>query len=360
MNSVTSPVERGLTKTPTGDKEERRADGLETEDEEDEDEEEEEEEEDDAPPARDPAKDAFEEILTLVRNRQLEWSSKPKAERKQSDNPQINRQEFIPKYRHHLAAQIDKKKSILHVLAYEAKPNMSLRSLVKYLVKYYPKLMLVKDQSNKTPLYVAITERKPKLVTWMAEGCQNIEEVLRNECDRDDDFCLHAAIRSKLPPDVIINLITKAAEATLEAEDREGCTPLHLAVAYDKCTDSQFEVVKALIDKCDAALDKLTKPPDSYSVYQYHDYTRVKAQSDAKRATAARHEGEPRLADDPNIKQTKGLRELKAEAPPKKSKDSPKDNAQGTKDEREPKSREDAGMHDPRFKIIFLALSLSQ
>jgi hypothetical protein len=71
----------------------------------------------------------------------------------------------------------------------------------------------------------------------------------------------------------------EATEDTLCARDNRGCTPLHLAVEYERCTtDSQFDIVKALIENGDSALEKFTTVPNHYSAYQYHEYTRGKAQ----------------------------------------------------------------------------------
>jgi hypothetical protein len=125
--------------------------------------------------------------LAQVKNKNNQLKLGNKDERKQ----------FFQKYDQFLKSQTDDKKTLLHLLAYEATPNASLRSLVKQLVKKYPMLMLVMDESEKTPLYIAINKKNAKLVNWMCENCLRIKEVLQEKCDRSEN-CLHAAIRFKL------------------------------------------------------------------------------------------------------------------------------------------------------------------
>ncbi|RAH68475.1 uncharacterized protein BO66DRAFT_126039 [Aspergillus aculeatinus CBS 121060] len=63
----------------------------------------------------------------------------------------------------------------------------------------------------------------------------------------------------------------------LMALDDKGNTPLHLAVAYERCTDAGLSVVKALIDFCDKALDAQTSTTNRLSPYRYHLFTRAEA-----------------------------------------------------------------------------------
>lgn len=62
---------------------------------------------------------------------------------------------------------------------------------------------------------------------------------------------------------LVLFLVEKANHATLVAQDAEGNTPLHLAVAFEPCTHSQLDIVRALVRQCDEAMDVLTKAPQS-------------------------------------------------------------------------------------------------
>jgi ankyrin repeat protein len=243
-----------------------------------------------------PVKEAFEEILAKVKNDELQWA-KGKGDLAQ----------FKEKYGIYFNDKVDKNQTLLHVLAYEAKPpNNSLKRLVQYLIKNHPTLMLVQDTDEKTPLYVAICEKKSTLVRWMIDKYPEIAAVFEKECNRSD-YCLHAAIRNRLPSNVTVELVKKATKKALIAEDVKGYTPLHLAVEYGRCTDSQYNIVKALIEQGDSALDKVTKAPDCYSPYRWHMHTRERAerQQNNARKVNVRVTAEAKTIGEPNLKQSK-------------------------------------------------------
>jgi ankyrin repeat protein len=148
--------------------------------------------------------------------------------------------------------------------------------LVKLLVELHPELLGEIDSNERTPLYLAIEKKRSKLVRSMCDTHPNIDAVLNIPCIHSEN-CLHVAIRKNISPKLAIFLIKHASEATLRAKDYRGITPLHLAVAYERCTDGQLEIVKALIERSDKAMDERTNAPDSFSPYRYHEYTRAKA-----------------------------------------------------------------------------------
>jgi hypothetical protein len=123
------------------------------------------EEDEESSSAHDPAKMAFEKIVKEVNEDGLKWENK--AERKR----------FLDNYKQHLETKTKDKKTLLHMLAHEGitnkgTANNSLKLLVKYLIKKYPDLMLATDESGETPLYIAISKKKSRLVGWMYENCQ--------------------------------------------------------------------------------------------------------------------------------------------------------------------------------------------
>ena len=178
--------------------------------------------------------------------------------------------------------------TLLHMIVEEAKDKVFdiYQPLVQLLLKRHPQLLGEKDSNEKTPLYIAISKKRDKLVRFMCEAHPDIDTVLSIACYHSEN-CLHVAIRRNVFPKLAIFLIQKAGERTLCAKDDKGNTPLNLAVDYDRCTDAQLEVVEALILRCDKAMDERTNAPNFFSPYRYHEYTRAearKAEAESKKA----------------------------------------------------------------------------
>jgi hypothetical protein len=173
--------------------------------------------------------------------------------------------------------------TILHLLVEDARDKVfdKYQPLVKLLIDRYPHILKKKDSSDKTALYSAIAKKRDKLVRFMCDTYRNIDVILRIACYRSEN-CLHLAIRKSLAPDLAVFLINHAGEEALYAQDDKGNTPLHLAVAYDRCTTAQLEVVESLIKRCDKAMDKRTKEPNCFSPYRWHEHTRAEAKRTAE------------------------------------------------------------------------------
>jgi hypothetical protein len=178
--------------------------------------------------------------------------------------------------------------TLLHLLVEDAKDKVfdKYQPLIKLLIERYPNLLEEKDSSDKTPLYIAISKKRHKLVRFVCDTHPKIHAILSIPCYRSEN-CLHLAIR-RVTPDLAVFLIEHADEAALCAQDDKGNTPLHLAVAYERCTDAQLRIVKALIRRCDKAIDKRTKEPNHFSPYLFHEHTRaeakIAAEAEAKKA----------------------------------------------------------------------------
>ena len=357
MNVVTSPIERqhDLVRRPTANKPPRTVDGEESDDEEEEDDKEEDEEDVPKEDQLDPTKKAFDEILEQIKTKELKLGKKEE------------RHIFFQKYDQYFKNVTAENKNLLHVLAYhEGITNFSLKTFITRLSKRYSKLyselLVAKDDTGGeyNPLYAAVFRKNAKLVSWMCENKENspdikgaIEKALGMECRERNDNCMHLAVR-KLPPEVTIDLIKKTTEKTLRAQDSKGFTPLHYAVEYERCTDSQLNIVKALIQHGNSALDRLANKPDCYSVYRYHESTRqnylIKTQKEqhphAKRPTKNPRDrnqamvprqksqaviDEMRPSDSSNVKP-------RADLPQKKQKEKQKDKSQTMKVEIEPRN----------------------
>jgi hypothetical protein len=168
--------------------------------------------------------------------------------------------------------------TLLHLIAKDIKSTVAERylPLVNFLIDHGPDLLESRDGDEKTPLYIAVSTRRIRLIRAMCSRHRNINTALKIPCSRTEN-CIHAAIRQNLPPKITTFLIENAEADTLCAQDHEGKTPLHLAVEFERCISTQPQVVEALMKKCDLAMDKRTSYPKGYSPYRYHVYSRNEA-----------------------------------------------------------------------------------
>lgn len=174
--------------------------------------------------------------------------------------------------------------TLLHYLVEGARDKRFSRyePLVEYLVRRYPALLAKKDHSERTVLSWAIQKKRTSLVRCICANHPQINQVIAVQGLHARN-CLHVAIHEEAAPALILELISTANIEALMALDDKGNTPLHLAVAYERCTDAGLSVVKALIDRCDKALDAQTSTTNRLSPYRYHLFTRAEAEAKASR-----------------------------------------------------------------------------
>jgi hypothetical protein len=106
-------------------------------------------------------------------------------------------------------------------------------------------------------------------------------------------------------------LVDAANEKTLSAKDKQGNTPLHLAVAYKMCREGQLEVVELIAQKSDGAV-RATRNGDfnvaGQSPYLYHCVTRQKElEKEAAREQKDREgvDGKRRVGDEKDVSSRK-------------------------------------------------------
>lgn len=178
-----------------------------------------------------------------------------------------------------LSQRTRKGQNILHIIADEFddedtdSKNVTLKLLVQGIIQKFPSMLGSPDNDHKTPLHSAIEEEREILVRWMCEACTNLCTVL-GKTDQRGGNCLHAAVQSELPIDLVRGLISASTEEMLGIQDSSGYTPLHLAVDYENCRKQQLQLVQLLIERGDRALDIESHPPKRLSIYQHHKYTR--------------------------------------------------------------------------------------
>ncbi|KAI1747317.1 hypothetical protein F4782DRAFT_444103 [Xylaria castorea] len=219
---------------------------------------------------QDPAKKAFDRIVQDAAEEKLKLSNA------------TYRQDFRNKYSQYFGARVQpENKTLFHVIA----NSIGHRPLTLLLIKDCRDQLEMIDDSGNTPLYTAIVRNNPILFTTILEKSKNPTEknkspddLLKVTCERGRNSIHAAIITQGIKERFVLELINQASEETLCMQDPDGLTPLHLAVQYSRCSESQVRIVRELISRGDKALDKFSKKPPNLSVYEYHEYTREEAQ----------------------------------------------------------------------------------
>ena len=251
------PMEEGGDRKDKWGPEDEEEEEDEEKDEEDEDEEEGEDDEDEKDPATRWQNSLDEINTTLFRGYTKEtWADKGKQS------------QFQETYRHVLGGKPPKgKPNVLHMLA--ARRTQPRTWLLKHLLGRHKERMEDMDKGE-GPLTVAISNNNEAFIKTVLRS-KHLRGGLANLLSAENG--IHLAIKSDLKPELIIELIAKVTEEDLRRRDAAGLTPLHLAVEYKRCTEARLDVVKALLELGDSALDVGTKAAD-LSVYRYHFSTR--------------------------------------------------------------------------------------
>ena len=182
---------------------------------------------------------------------------------------------FEARYGDCLKRTSDQQQTLMHRIAQEATDSKLERykPLISRLIKRHPELLEQHNRSQCTPLHTAISEKRKKLVLFICrQSPTNLHHAIAQPYLNSGN-CLHNAISRGLKPDFVRSLIEYAGTEALRSQDGQGRTPLHLAVEYDRCTNSQFHVVGDLIQKCEEALDTLTNEPQCFSPFRLHKHT---------------------------------------------------------------------------------------
>ncbi|KAI1109570.1 hypothetical protein F5Y14DRAFT_444621 [Nemania sp. NC0429] len=176
----------------------------------------------------------------------------------------------------------EKMDNMLHFMARKRFPSPFL---IRHMLSNHKKRMDDKDDAQRRPLTLAIEKNNEVFITTVLESQYDdadLERILGLKSS-DAGNGIHKAIRDGLRPKLTIDLVNKVSNKVLKDVDGEGCTPLHRAVEYKRCTEAQLDVVKALLKKGDSALDVRNKA--GLSVYQYHLSTRPIEDSTAAKAS---------------------------------------------------------------------------
>jgi hypothetical protein len=183
-----------------------------------------------------------------------------------------------------------KKRNLLHLFADEmseprfATKTKRLKKLIQELVRLPANLLAKKDAQVNTLVHSALIWGNARLVRYMCEAHDDANSILRIPVEWSGQHLgnfLHLAMTHsdkfrKDRTELLDLLINKSEPDTLCAADAQGFTPLHLAVDASKCDDAQLTTVRALVDRCDQALDIMCKyrGKNCVSPYRYHVLTK--------------------------------------------------------------------------------------
>ncbi|KAK5988123.1 hypothetical protein PT974_12263 [Cladobotryum mycophilum] len=146
--------------------------------------------------------------------------------------------------------------TVLHIMAALDKKDLpkldsKMEPLIRHLTEHGNDLLTMQDRSGHTAMFLAIEAKKEKMVQWMCDAHPNIASILAIT-SMDQMNCLHIGIDKRVK--FLDLLVEKADAATLAARDRDGNTPLHLAVEYKKCKKEQLAIIERIVAKSDDAV----------------------------------------------------------------------------------------------------------
>ncbi|CAN9474906.1 unnamed protein product [Alternaria alternata] len=215
-------------------------------------------------------------------------------------------------------------RNLLHMIVEAGRDSASaLKPLVEHVIKHHCHLMKETDSAGTTPLQAAIIGGITKLVEYMCDAynAKGDIDVVLALVDSENNNCLHKAMLSKhkYARRIALKLIKRVRNTkTLEAQNNEFKTPLHIAVEWERCTESQMDVVRALVNACDAALNVNVGAdiePCRLSVYRYHEKTRQAAKKAEAGAKDTREERSGNRSSDKTVTSSRNAKESSKSVP---------------------------------------------
>ncbi|KAL2140335.1 hypothetical protein VTI28DRAFT_3979 [Corynascus sepedonium] len=138
--------------------------------------------------------------------------------------------------------------------------------LARRSVESWPDLLEDLNTNGHNPLYMAIRYSQYELVGYMIAACKDnknnacLDRALSQKA-QNGNTCLHAIFRkkpgsghdskAKRTTRTLIQrmLIEVASNEALAVQDTSGMTPMHYAVAFDRCTNERAELITLFIDR---------------------------------------------------------------------------------------------------------------
>ncbi|KAF9883913.1 hypothetical protein FE257_002656 [Aspergillus nanangensis] len=242
-----------------------------------------EDEKDDDPPDH----KGLQDLLNSIKRKEIDW-----------DNPK----EYFGKggrFSSHLKLRSERNQDcILHFLVKDNDDQETdeIATAIKFITRFYPRLMWTLNKESMTPLYCALDNLDKRRVRLIRKGFfrarlkpDHMAQAIATPCGVHRENCLHRALKSQpLHYPVLSLLVGSANQTATNAIDSQGYTPLHRAVQYEHSSENMLDIIKKLIDLGDPDLSLANSSEkvafdmfasfetEKLSVYEYHMKTREK------------------------------------------------------------------------------------
>ncbi|QPC69357.1 hypothetical protein HYE68_000109 [Fusarium pseudograminearum] len=227
--------------------------------------------------------------------------------------------DFLYEFRDVIGLVMDDSNTFLHVALRFINGRSDVRSsnmmpLIQSIVKDHPTLLTKRNSDGLTPLYMAISTRKPLLIEAMLSECTEypewqaaVQDAIEIPCvEQKAKSCLHIAFQLAIRERVVIKLVTIARDEALALQDDYGRTPLHYAIVSRR---PSLATILLFIHRDEDILDKRqpenTASPVTFldivdkegnSVYRHHHISSLMTES--KRAAPGKTEVKIKSASD--------------------------------------------------------------
>ncbi|KAI0888606.1 uncharacterized protein GGS22DRAFT_61008 [Annulohypoxylon maeteangense] len=167
----------------------------------------------------------------------------------------------------------DQKKNILHILA--SKKSRRFHPMIQWMIgylddkKYLNQLLRDGSDAEAKPLTSAIKNKNITFIKAILKSkTAELGDVLGDYVENRRN-CIHYIFKKNIPAEISQQLIEKASEDTLAAQDVDGATPLHMAAEISSSSKgNQLDTVRTFLKYGDKALDRYRKAGGYGSVYQ--------------------------------------------------------------------------------------------
>ncbi|KAM0295930.1 hypothetical protein ACHAPM_010646 [Fusarium culmorum] len=227
--------------------------------------------------------------------------------------------DFLYEFRDVIGLVMEDSNTFLHVALRFINHRSDVRSsnmmpLIQSIVKDHPILLTKRNSDRVTPLYMAISTRKPLLIEAMLSECTEypewltaVQDAIEIPCvEQKSKSCLHIAFQLAIRERVVIKLVTIARDEALALQDDYGRTPLHYAMVSRR---PSLATIRLFIHRDEGILDKRqpenTSRPVTFfdivdiegnSVYRHHQISSLMMEN--KRAAPGEKEVKIKYASD--------------------------------------------------------------
>lgn len=276
-----------------------------------------------------PCHKRLQSIVKAIKRKEIDWS-KPK---------EYFGSKHQGRFSAHLTEQSERNEDcILHFLVKDddATPDETreLAKAIKYVARFHPRLVTVKNKELVTPLYCALDNLDRRRAYLIKNGffkfgaktdqmAKQMTKAIGMPCGLHDENCLHRALKAQPVDYTVLNLLVGSTNRqSVDAKDGQNWTPLHRAAQFEHSSQDMLNIIKRLIaisepesessdsdslPAMECAFDTYSGPGrDKLSVYEYHLKTREEEEQREKTRVAKSYNHPPPMQnekkDDPKQK----------------------------------------------------------